>query len=215
MDKGGKDGSQHEGREKNDLHASLGSVGLVETEPNEQTGSNSETKLRSHVRGHAPILLEDTTSDLHELLRERHGEFRRGRRIIGTSNLLVFLVLVDAVDVSFNNLSHIAFLPNVVPVFSLIVLSGVNNLEHVLGGVFLVVALPSAVPFKVVEQLARILANFSEVNSSTSACKEEEAIEFLKEDGGRLMDRAKNGLACIGELPQKSANGPGTLYKNQ
>ena len=82
----------------------------------------------------------------------------------------MLLFFVDAIYVLFDNLTHIASFPDVVPIFSIVVLSGVDDLKHVFRGIFLVVTFSGAVLLKVIEQLARVCADLSEVDSPASAC---------------------------------------------
>ena len=62
----------------------------------------------------------------------------------------MLFVIVDAVDVALNTLSHVALLPDVVPVFTLIVLASVDDLQHVFGWVFLVTALAGTITLKII-----------------------------------------------------------------
>jgi len=152
--KGGEDSCQHEGGKQDDLHASLRGIGLVETEPNEQSGANTEAELGEDVAGQAPILLENTVSDLNQLLTKRHGKLRRGGRVVGASNFFMLFIFMNAFNVLFNNLSHVAPLPDVVPVFTLVVLPSVDDFEHVLRWVLVVSALAGTVVLIVFEQFA-------------------------------------------------------------
>jgi hypothetical protein len=206
--KGCENSGKHERGEQDNLHPSLRGIGLEETESNEQSSRNTETKLGENVAGHAPVLLEDTVSDLYQLLCERHGKLRCGSRIIGAGNFFVLLVLVDAFDILFHDLSQVASLPYVMPIFILVVLPSIDNFKHVLGGIFLISALAGTVVLIVVEQRARILANLTKVDCSTATGQEQQAIELLEQDSRRLMNGAKDGLTGISELSEERANCP-------
>jgi hypothetical protein len=55
------------------------------------------------------------------------------------------------------------------------------------------------------------VAYVAKVDRFAAFSEEEEAVKFLEEDGGRLVDGAENGLAGRGQLLEEGDNGPGGL----
>lgn len=43
------------------------------------------------------------------------------------------------------------------------------------------------------------MADVAEIDGFATFGQKEEAVEFLKQDGGGLMDRGQHGLAVVGE----------------
>lgn len=64
----------------------------------------------------------------------------------------------------------------------------VDDVEHVLGWVFLWVTLWCAVALEVGEKGVGVVAEVAEVDCFASLGEKEEVVEFLEEDGGRLVD---------------------------
>jgi hypothetical protein len=64
---------------------------------------------------------------------------------------------------------------------------------------------------KIVDQGLRILPDIAEVYCFPAFGEEEETIEFLEQNSGRLVDSAKNSLAVIRELSEQSADRPRSL----
>lgn len=211
LDKDGEDGDDHEDTEDNVLHTGHSTIGLPEGETNEETRSDTKEELGEDVVGHAPVLLENTTGNFHELGAEGHGELRVGTSIFAASDLLMLLLEVNSLDLGLNTVAFVARLPDAVPIFAPGVGSVIDNLEHVLSGVLLVTASASAVALEIVEKGAGVVADITKVDSLTAAGEEEQAVELLEEDGAGLMDGAEDGLTGIGQLAEESANGPGAL----
>lgn len=64
----------------------------------------------------------------------------------------------------------------------------IDDVEHVLGRVLLWVALWCAVTLEVGEEGVGVVAQVAEVDCLASLGEEQEVVEFLEEDGGRLMN---------------------------
>lgn len=64
----------------------------------------------------------------------------------------------------------------------------VDDVEHVLGWVFLWVTLWCAVTLKVGKEGVCIVSEVAEVDCLTALGEEQEVVELLEEDGGWLMD---------------------------
>jgi hypothetical protein len=56
-----------------------------------------------------------------------------------------------------------------------------------------------------------VFANVAVVNSLSSLSEEQKVVELLEQDGGWLMDSAKNSLSIVGKLAKKSTDRPGSL----
>jgi hypothetical protein len=74
LNNGGEDCDDHEDGEDDILHACKRVVRLVEGEANEKTRDGAKNKLGHDIRGHSPVLLEDSRGDLAKLCTEGHGE---------------------------------------------------------------------------------------------------------------------------------------------
>jgi hypothetical protein len=107
----------------------------------------------------------------------------------------VLFLLMQVLNIALNFLCIFAVLPDVMPFFSLLVLPGVDDLEHILGWVLIFTALARSLVLEVVQQGLGILTNVTEVDSLATFGEEEKTVELLKEDGAGLMDSAKDGLA--------------------
>jgi hypothetical protein len=82
--------------------------------------------------------------------------------------------------------------------------SSADGIEHVLGGVGFRGTLGAAVGLEVVDQILGVMAERAVEDDATAGLEEEELVEVLKEDGGGLMDGAKDSLACVGELTEET-----------
>jgi hypothetical protein len=57
----------------------------------------------------------------------------------------------------------------------------------------------------------RVLSDISEVDSLSTLLKKQETVELFEQDGGWLMDSAKNSLTVGSELSHETDNRPGGL----
>ena len=68
-----------------------------------------------------------------------------------------------------------------------------------------------AIAFKVLDEGRGVFANGAKVDWPTASCEEEEAVEFLKQDGRRLVDGAEDSLSVVCKLTHKTTDRPGSL----
>ena len=212
LDQGCENGGDHEDGVDNTPHACLGAIGFPEGEANEQTGHGAEEQLGENVTRHTPVLLKDALRDGVDLAVEGHGKF--GDIMLPALVLVLFLGTrssMDSIKFLQNSLAIAAGLPNRVPVLSAAVGSLGDNLQHVLGRVLLITALPCAVILKVTQQRPRILANVAKVNCLSTLGQEQKTVELLEQKSVGLMDSAENSLTCVSQLAEEDTNSPGTL----
>lgn len=86
-----------------------------------------------------------------------------------------------------------------------------TDLKHLLGRIILRPKLRATISLEVLSQNMRILSHTSKIHGLPPFCKKEQTIEFLEQNGGRLVDSAKDGLAVVCELAEESKDGPGSL----
>jgi len=65
--------------------------------------------------------------------------------------------------------------------------------------------------FEVTGESVRRVADVSKENGFPSLREEEQTIKFLKQNGRGLVDGTEDSLALVGELSEKSTDGPGCL----
>jgi hypothetical protein len=118
---------------------------------------------------------------------------------------------MQLVDLLLNVLGLVALLPYLMPVRSLSLRSSIDDFEHEFSRVLVVFAVSSSVGLEVVEKCSGVLSNFTKVNSLTTLCQEEKAVELLEKDGTRLMDSTEDSLTGVGEFAEEGTDGPGTL----
>jgi hypothetical protein len=167
---------------------------LEKGEADEERGHGAKRELGDNVARHTPVLLEYTVCAFPDLCRERHSVCATAR-LTRNVNVLVRFLLVQLINLLLHLLRIVAFLPDIEPLLILIVLPGVDNLKHVFGGILLLAALASAVGLEVLEKRLGVLADFAEVDCLSAFGEEEQAVEFLEEDGAGLVDGAEDGLA--------------------
>jgi len=85
----------------------------------------------------------------------------------------------------------------------------IDDFKHVFGRIFLIVTLAGTVAFEVIEKCPGVLADGAKVDSLSTFGKEKQSVEFLEQNGTRLMDGAENSLTCIGKFAEESADSPG------
>jgi hypothetical protein len=183
---------------------------LEEGEADEKRGYGAECEFGDNVARHTPVLLEYTVGALPDLCRERHG-IRATTRLTRNVDVLVRLLLMQLIDLLLDFLRIVTLLPDIEPLLVLVVSASVDNLKHVFGRVLLLAALAPAMGLEVLEKRLGVLADFAEVDCLSAFGKEEQAVEFLEEDGAGLMDGAEDGLAGGGQLLEEGDDGPGAL----
>ena len=67
------------------------------------------------------------------------------------------------------------------------------------------------VPLKVADEGARALANIAKVHRLPALAEEQQPVEHLEQLRGRLVDRAQDREALIGEVTQEGHDGPCAL----
>lgn len=182
------------------MHALLCRVGLEERETDEQPRRNPKGPLGEDIRRHSPILLEYANGDSLDLSSEWHRKFVLRTFFVSASDCLTLLLFMNLPQLLIDGLAFFATFPDFMPIRALTTRAFVDNLQHELGWVFFVATFSSSVRFKVVNEGFGVLSNRSEVNRLTSFRKEQETVEFLEEDGTRLMNRAEDRLAGICQL---------------
>lgn len=115
------------------------------------------------------------------------------------------------VDLFLNILGLVALLPYLMPVRSLSRRSSIDNFEHEFSRVLIVLAVSSTIGLEVVKKCSGVLSDITEVDSLTTLCQKEKAVELLEKDGTRLMNGTEDSLTGVGELAEESADSPGTL----
>jgi len=115
---------------------------------------------------------------------------------------------MDACELFLDILRVLARLPRFMPITADTTGSGIDDFKHVFGRIFLVVTLAGTIAFKVIEKGPGVLANGAEVDSLSTFGKEKQPVEFLEQNGTRLMDGAKNCLTSICEFAKEGADGP-------
>jgi hypothetical protein len=158
-------------------------------------------------------LLERAYSARLDLRRKRHREFS-ATRLRRDIEVLTLLALMQFIDLALNTLGFLALLPHIEPLLSVLVLASVDDLQHVLRWILIFTALASAVCFEVFQESVRVLAEFAEVNSLATTGEEEKTVEFLEQDGGRLVDGAEDGLASGTEFTEEGDDGPRALRRS-
>ena len=87
--------------------------------------------------------------------------------------------------------------------------SGIDDFKHIFGRILLIVTLAGTVALKVIEKCPGVLSNGPEVDGFSTFGKKKQSVEFLEQNGTRLMDSAKNCLTCIGKFAEEGADSPG------
>ena len=72
--------------------------------------------------------------------------------------------------------------------------------------VLVLTALSSTVALEVVDERGRVVSNVAEVDSLSALAEEEEAVEYLEELGGGLMDRADDRMSRCCEPAHESTD---------
>jgi hypothetical protein len=86
-----------------------------------------------------------------------------------------------------------------------------NDFKHNFSRIFIATELSGAISLEVFRQNMGVFANVAVVNSLSSLSEEQKVVELLEQDGGWLMDSAKNSLSIVGKLAKKSTDRPGSL----
>jgi hypothetical protein len=110
---------------------------------------------------------------------------------------------MNSLELSPDLLAFVALLPHVEPVLALVVLTSIDNAQHVFSRVLLIRALTRTIGLKVLEHCARIVSDRTKVHSLTTSGEEQQLVKLLEEHGAGLMNCAKNCLAVLGKLAKE------------
>jgi hypothetical protein len=144
---------------------------LIKGEADEQSSNSTESHFGEDVTGHPPVLLECAVCALPYLGDQRRCELRATRLFADVEILIAFLFM-DLVNLALDLLKLLAFFPHIMPVLAAVVGSVVDNLQHVLGWVLIFATLASAMALEILQQCARIVANFAKVHRPTAPSQE-------------------------------------------
>lgn len=175
---------------------------MKEWQRDEERDEQVDEEAREHVVGRAPVSLGRALANDEELRRERRSV---RHRLLVVGNRLGESALLDVRDLSDDLLVLGTLQPDLGPVLVTDAGgdTGTDGVQHVLGGVNVGRAL-GAVTGEVAAEDVRVRANFTEVDRVTAALEEQETVKGLEQERGRLMYRAEDGLALVGELAQET-----------
>ena len=175
----------------------------VEGEHVEKAGDDVQRELPDHVVWRAPIRCEAAFDNRVDLGSDGHSVLAIIVRLAGRSRVSAFLDHI--LDFPGTVLVFAGVGPDIAPVLAFVVrVASADGLEHVLCWVRAGRALPGTVGFEIVDQVSRILAKRTVVDDAAAGFEEEEFVEFFEEDGGGLVDGAKDSLAGVGEFAQEA-----------
>ena len=171
---------------------------------------NTKDGLGVDVRRGSPVLLEDAVRTKSILVPKRSSEFLVSRLVVNLDNGLGQFAFPHKLRL------NLCQLRTAIPNFNEVAdcdgtRSSTNDVKHPFSGIGIGRAGRSTIPLKVVDESARVGTDVTIVDGSASASEEEKTVEFLEEESGRLMNRAKDGLSIRSELSEEFADRPGGL----